>query len=356
MEEAAERKSAKEERALQVAARKEERQRKRAEDEAARAAARAEKDEAKQAKAADAEAAKQAAKEATAAARAEKQAANDAAKEAAKAAAAAARTAAAAAKAAVKAATPLGGAKRKRSDVAFDPAAFIALPLPARVPDTSVGVATHVHAAGALRPEPAFRILSTGANAEVMLVPVGFRSDRLYKNWRCQGDAAAPKSVRYMQEARLGATPDGTPMPLFAVWPADAPIGAPDGFECVAADPGAAWEEVAARVAAAATAAAAPEEAAGADAAGVGGAGAARKPRRLTDGLFGLDSPFVQALLETLPRPPECEQPPRAYVTLQVRALARAAAVAAAVAAAAAQEEGAGGAGPMCLDFDAAAQ
>jgi hypothetical protein len=355
VEEAAERKSAKEERALQVAARKEERQRKRAEDEAARAAARAEKDEAKQAKAADAEAAKQAAKEATAAARAEKQAANDAAKEAAKAAAAAARTAAAAAKAAVKAATPLGGAKRKRSDVAFDPAAFIALPLPARVPDTSVGVATHVHATGVLRPEPAFRILSTGVNAKGKLVPVGFLSEHLYKNWRCQGDAAAkPALVRYMQEVRMGATPDGAPTPLFAVWPSDAPLGTPDGFECVAADPGAAWEEVAARVAAATAAAAAPAEAAGADAAGVGGAGAGRKPRRLTDGLFGLDSPFVQALLETLPRPPECEQPPRAYVTLQARALVRAAAAAAAVAAAAAQEEGAGGG--MCLDFDAAAQ
>jgi hypothetical protein len=249
-----------------------------------------------------------------------------------------------------QAAAPGTDRKRKREKAADADigtlrawAAKHAAALPAKVVGSQL---LEVHALGALRAEPAFRARVDGA---VLLLPVGYAATRGFKDWRAPGGA----KCFYVQEIRLHTSESGAAAPLFVV----RHPGSGADAECASHDPGLAWDAIAKRVADAehaaggASGAAAPPPSPGA-AAGAADAFAAdaaaaseaapgvvqRRPktqvvRQQGYKNFGLQSPYVQALIELLPRPPQCGQEPLPYVSLEARTLLTATASVAAPAA-----------------------
>ncbi len=237
-----------------------------------------------------------------------------------------------------QAAVPGTDRKRKREKAADADigtlrswAAKHAAALPAKVPGAQL---LEVQALGVLRAEPAFRARVDGA---VLLLPVGYAATRGFKDWRAPGGA---KCI-YLQEIRLHTSESGAAAPLFVV---RHPGGGADA-ECASHDPGLAWDAVAKRVADAehaaggASGAAAPPPSPGAaagaadafvaDAAAASDAAPGAAQRRAKTQVvrqqgyknFGLQSPYVQALIELLPRPPQCAQEPLPYVSLEARTL-----------------------------------
>jgi hypothetical protein len=187
----------------------------------------------------------------------------------------------------------------------------------------------------------------------VLLLPLGYTASREFDDWRGE------PGVKCLYTQQIQSEPGGA-APRFVVWPTDTPPSAPDGFECVAADPRGAWTQLAAVVQQARTAVL---TAAAAAAAAGGAAGDTSPAKRVTHQsgyhMFGLDSPYIQALLERLPRPAACDAAPNAYTPLADRTRASAAAAAAAAAAANAAAGSAAGDGTrtaplIVMDGDAA--